>query len=465
MIKVQNRNILESFLNLINNSILMSKPIRINNKKISFNKKINIEGDKSLSIRWALLASQATGISKAYKILRSEDVLSTLNCLKKLGVKIKLKKEYCEVLGKGLNSFKYKNNITLDVGNSGTLGRLLLGLLVHSKKKIKLVGDKSLSKRDFSRVIQPLKKFGATFDSNNKSSLPLSIMGSKSIKPINYFEYRGSAQCKSSVMLAALNTPGETSIKAKKSRDHTELFFKYLKVPIKIKKTKKFDFIKIKGVKKILPLQYKVPADISSTAFFIVLTALSKNSTLLIRNVNINPSRIGVITILKKMGIKIFFKNKKNYKGENVADIFVKSSQKLNSINCPSYLNSSAIDEFLIIFLVAAKATGVSYFKDLSELNQKESPRLEWGSKILNMMGVKTKLTHNSIKIYGNPDLEIPNLIKIRDYLKDHRIFMMSTIAALTCGGKWEIHDPDSIKTSFPSFLKIIKKLNKNEEI
>ena len=439
----------------------MSKPIIINNKKISFNKKINIEGDKSLSIRWALLASQATGISRAYKILRSEDVLSTLDCIKKLGVKIKLKKEYCEILGKGLNSYNYKNNITLDVGNSGTLGRLLLGLLVHSKKKIKLIGDKSLSKRDFSRVIQPLKKFGARFYSNNKSSLPVSIMGSKSTKPINYFEYRGSAQCKSSVMLAALNTPGETTIKAKKSRDHTELLFKHLKVPIKIKKTKKFDFIKVEGIKKILPLRYKVPADISSTAFFIVLTALSKNSTLLIKNVNINPSRIGVITILKKMGIKIFFRNKKNYKGEMVADIFVKTSKKLNSINCPSYLNSSAIDEFLIIFLVAAKATGISYFRNLSELNQKESPRLEWGSKILNMMGVKTKLTSHSIKIYGNPNLEITNLIKIKNYLKDHRIFMMSTIAALTCGGKWEIHEPDSIKTSFPSFLKIIKNLNK----
>jgi 3-phosphoshikimate 1-carboxyvinyltransferase len=266
-------------------------------------------------------------------------------------------------------------------------------------------------------------------------------------------------------MLAALNTSGITSIKAKKSRNHTELLFQYLKIPIKIKKTKKFDHIKIKGKKEIHSFNYTVPADISSSAFFIVLTALSNNSKLLIKNVNINPSRTGVIKILKKMGVKILLKNKKNYKGEKISDIFVKSSKKIKSINCPPSLNASAIDEFLIIFLVAARANGVSYFRELSELNQKESPRLKWGSKILNMMGVKTELTNHSIKIYGEPKLKLIKPIIIKKYLKDHRVFMMSTIAALTCGGKWQIHDLDSIKTSFPSFLKIIKKLNENKNI
>ena len=168
---------------------------------------------------------------------------------------------------------------------------------------------------------------------------------------------------------------------------------------------------------------------------------------------------MGVIVILKKMGAKISLKNKRNYRGEKIADILIKSSNNLSAINCPSELNSSAIDEFLVIFLVAAKAKGISYFKDLSELNQKESPRLNWGSKILNMMGIKTELTKDSIKIYGQPNLEITKLITIKNYLKDHRIFMMSTIAALTCGGKWKIHDKDSIDTSFPSFLKTIKKI------
>ena len=439
----------------------MGELLKINQKIRSFNKKISIEGDKSLSIRWALLASQANGKSRAYKLLKSEDVLSTLNCLRKLGIVVKFKNNYCEIIGKGLNGFNYKNNLTLNAGNSGTLSRLILGLLVHSKKKIKIIGDKSLSKRDFSRIIQPLKKFGARFYSKQKNKLPLSIEGSKATNPINYFENKGSAQCKSSVMLAALNTTGTTIIKDKKSRNHTELLFQYLKIPITIKKTKNFDYIKVKGKKKISSFDYTIPADISSSAFFIVLTTLSKNSKLLIKNVNINPSRTGILEILKKMGIKILIKNKKNYKGEKIADIFVKSSKKIKAINCPPNLNSSAIDEFLIIFLVAARANGISYFRELSELNQKESPRLKWGSKILNMMGVKTELTNHSIKIYGDPNLKIKKIIKIKEYLKDHRVFMMSVIAALTCGGQWQINDSDSIKTSFPSFLKIIKELNK----
>ena len=438
----------------------MKNPLIIISKVRPYSKIIHIDGDKSLSIRWALLASQAIGKSRAYKLLRSEDVLSTLNCLKTLGIKVILKKEYCDVYGKGINSFSYKKRLIINVGNSGTLGRLILGLLTHSTKKIKLIGDKSLSKRDFSRVTKPLGKFGAKFFSKNKDKLPLSIIGTKFAKPITYVEDRGSAQCKSSVMFAALNTKGKTFIKARKSRDHSELLFKYLKIPIKIKKTKKFDFINILGKKEFKAFNYRIPADISSSAFFIVLTALSENSKLLIKNVNINPSRTGVIKILLKMGVRILLKNKKNYKGEKVADIFIKSSKNLKAINCPSYLNSSAIDEFLIIFLIAARAKGISHFKDISELNQKESPRLDWGSKILNMMGVKTELTKDSIKIYGQPNLEIKKLIVIKNYLKDHRIFMMSTIAALTCGGRWKIYDKDSINTSFPSFLKIIKKIN-----
>ena len=159
------------------------------------------------------------------------------------------------------------------------------------------------------------------------------------------------------------------------------------------------------------------------------------------------------------MGIKIDLKNVKNYKGEKIADIHVKSVKSIKPINCPSEYNSSAIDEFLVIFLVAAKANGTSYFRNLSELNQKESPRLKWGYKILNKMGVKTAITNNSIKIIGNPNLKINKKIIIQKYLKDHRVFMTSVIAALVFGGNWTIYDKDSIKTSFPSFLKIIKDL------
>ena len=438
----------------------MSEKLIIKNRIKKFNKIISVNGDKSLSIRWVLLASQATGKSRAYNLLMSEDVYAALDSIKKLGIKVKIYKNCCEIFGNGINGFQYKKNLTIDARNSGTLGRLILGLLVKSPYKIKLIGDKSLSKRDFARVTLPLELFGAKFYYKTRNKLPLSILGSQSVKGISYLENKGSAQCKSSVMLAALNASSTTSIKAKKSRNHSELLFKYLKIPIKIKKTKKYDFIDIKKPKKIKAFDYQIPGDISSSAFFMVLTTLSENSKLLITNVNVNPSRTGVINILKKMGAKIILKNQRSYRGEKIADILIKSSSNLKAINCPSELNSSAIDEFLVIFLVAAKAKGISYFKDMSELNQKESPRLNWGSKILNMMGVKTELTKDSIKIYGQPNLKIIKKIIVRNYLKDHRVFMMSTIAALTYGGEWEIHDKDSINTSFPSFLKIIKKIN-----
>ena len=435
----------------------MNKFLKINNKIKPFKKKITIEGDKSISIRWALLASQSEGKSIAANILRSEDVLSTLNSLKKLGVKIKLTKKNCEIKGLGLNGFKSKN-VTLNAGNSGTFGRLMLGLLTHAKFKTKIIGDSSLSKRDFTRVIKPLKKFGANFLTNS-GKLPITVKGTTNPKPINYVETKGSAQVKSSIMLAALNTKGTTIIKAKKSRNHTELLFKYLKIPMKITKKQNYDLIKINGLKKIKKLNYKIPSDISSSAFFIVLTILSDNSELIIKNVNINSSRIGILKIINLMNIKIKLQNIRSYKGEKIADLFIVSQKNIKPINCPENLNSASIDEFLLIFLLAAKANGISYFKNLSELNEKESPRLIWGSKILNLMGIKNIVTDSSIKIFGNPNLKIDKKITIKNFLKDHRVFMTSVVAALTFGGAWNISDKDSINTSFPSFISKIKEL------
>ena len=435
--------------------------VKVEKKIQKFNKNLAIEGDKSLSIRWALLASQSSAKCKSFNLLLSEDVLNTLKCLKKLGVKIKISKKFCEIIGVGLNGFKYKKNLILDAGNSGTLSRLIMGLLVHSKYKIILKGDKSLSKRDFFRVTKPLKRFGSSFNTN-LGKLPIKIMGTNNPEPIYYQETKGSAQCKSAVMLAALNTNGETIIKAKKSRDHTELLFKYLRLPIKIFKKSKYDVIKIKGKSKIPELNYNIPSDISSSSFFIVLTALTKNSKLKIKNVNINPSRTGILDILKMMGIGVKKEKKRNYKGEKIADLVIKSTKKIKPINCPARLNSSAIDEFLLIFLVAARADGISKFVGLSELNQKESPRLKWGSRILDELGVKNIITKDSITIYGNPNLQVNKKIIIKHFLKDHRVFMTSVIAALAFGGQWQIYDQDSIKTSFPSFLKKIKYLGAN---
>jgi 3-phosphoshikimate 1-carboxyvinyltransferase len=438
----------------------MSNSTKINNKIDSFNKTITVPGDKSLSIRWVLFSSMAQGNSKAFNLLLSDDVLAAISAVKKLGINVQINKKSCTIFGNGLDGYNYKKNITINAENSGTLGRLIMGILIDSPYKIKIIGDKSLSRRDFKRIAEPLNKFGANIKLTKKG-LPLTIEGKKKLYPIRYLEHKGSAQCKSSVIFAGLKTEGKTFIKAKKSRNHTELLCKYLNLPIKVKKTKKYDLIEVSKAKKIKPLNYKIPSDISSAAFFIVLTALSNNSKLLIKNVNINLSRIGIITILKKMGVNIKFKNKQKYKGEVIADIFVTSSKKLTAINCPSKLNSGAIDEFLVIFLVAAKSNGVSYFKDIGELNQKESPRLKWASKILNKMGVKTITTDSSIKIFGNPNLKINKKIVIKGYLKDHRVFMTSVIASLAFGGTWDIHDKDSIKTSFPTFLSIINDLTK----
>tara|TARA_B100001057_G_scaffold335954_1_gene336700 strand:+ start:1427 stop:2746 length:1320 start_codon:yes stop_codon:yes gene_type:complete len=437
----------------------MSNTIIIKKRLKKFKKKIFVSGDKSISIRWVLLASLASGISKAQNLLISEDVKASIKTIRKLGIKVIVNKKFCKIYGKGIDGYRYKKNLTLNAENSGTLGRLILGLLINTSKPMRLVGDKSLSTRDFKRITDPLSKFGGMFKLKNKKNLPLTIYGSKNIKPISYIEQKGSAQCKSAVIFAGMRANGKTFIKAKKSRNHTELMCEYLKLPIKVKNKVNYDLITIEKVKKIKPFNYKIPSDISSSAFFIVLTALSKKSKLVIKDVNINSSRTGIITILKKMGVKIIFENIKIYKGEKLADIKIEGGRKLKAIKCPTKFNSGAIDEFLVIFLAAAKAKGVSYFKDLAELNQKESPRLKWSAKILNILGIKNVLTNNSIKIYGEPNLRIDKKIIIKNYLKDHRIFMTCVIAALSFGGEWHIHDKDSINTSFPNFLRILNDL------
>ena len=439
----------------------MSNSVIIKKKINKFKKIISVSGDKSISIRWVLFSSLANGVSLANNLLKSEDVIAALKAIKKLGIKSKLKKDYCKIYGKGFDGYKYKKNITIDAANSGTLGRLILGLLINTPYPIKIIGDKSLSKRDFKRISDPLSEFGAKFKLKKNKYLPLTIYGGQKLKKIKYVETKGSAQCKSSVIFGGMRSDGTSVIKAKKSRNHTEILCKHLNLPVRIKTNKNYDEIKVSKVKNIKPINYSIPSDISSSAFFIALTALSDNSELKIKNVNINSSRIGMIHILRKMGVKIIFENKKIYKGEKIADIKIKSAKNLKPINCAKNLNSGAIDEFLVIFLVAAKAKGVSYFKGLSELNQKESPRLKWGAKILNKMGIKNISTNDSIKIFGNPNLLINNKIVIKDYLKDHRVFMTSVVAALSFGGEWKIYDKDSIKTSFPDFLKIISRLKK----
>ena len=283
------------------------------------------------------------------------------------------------------------------------MARSILGLCSSINNKIKLIGDKSLSKRDFSRVIKPLNLFGVSIRSR-KGMLPLDLIGSEFLRPINFVERKGSAQIKTCIILSAINTHGITKIKAIKSRDHTELMLKSFNYPIKIVRKKKYDLIDVEGMKQFKSFEYKVPGDISSASFFIVLTLLSKNSELLIKNININPSRIGIIKILNLMNAQIRIINKKKYKGEKIGDIKIKSVNNFKSINCPKSLNSFAIDEFILIFLIACKSKGISKFKNLEELNQKESPRLDIAIKFMQMMGIKVVRKNNDIKIYDVSD-------------------------------------------------------------
>ncbi len=436
----------------------MANHISIRHKLTNFNKRIEVSADKSISIRAVLLASQAVGISKISNLLESEDVLNSLKTIKKLGIHYTKQGNIYKIHGFGLNGFNIKKNLVLNAGNSGTLARIILGLLVKSKTQVKLIGDKSLSKRDFYRVIKPLKLFGVNITSKN-NNLPIKIIGTDFLRPIKYNENIGSAQVKTCIIFSALNTPGITQINSKSSRNHTELMLKSLGYPIKIIKKSGYEKILIQGLHQFNCFEYEIPGDISSASFFIVLTLLSKNSKMIIEKVNTNRSRIGLITILNKMGAKIDLKNKKKYNGEEISDIHVRSIKNLKSINCPQRLNSSAIDEFLIIFLVAAKAKGISKFRDLGEMNKKESKRLDLAVKFLKLIGVKVDRFENDINIHGNPDLVLSKSYEMKNFLKDHRIFFLCCITALTLGGKWKINDKDSINTSFPEFLKILEEI------
>ena len=441
-------------------SIIIKKKIK------SFKKNLTVDGDKSISHRFFLIASQAIGVSSASGILESEDILCTINALKKLGIRIIKKKKKYFVYGNGLGSFKIKNNLKIDCGNSGSLARLLIGLLAPYPCEFKLTGDKSLVKRPMSRITIPLKKFGMSFYPKNKKTLPLNVVGSEMLVPIEHDEKIGSAQVKSSIILASLNTPGITKIKEfKKSRDHTENMLKFSGADITIKKHKKYNLISIKGFEDFNAFNFSVPGDISSAAFIIAMTLLNKKSKVKIMNVNINNTRLGFIKILKKMNAKIEITNKKNICGENRGDILI-SSSKLKAINCPKNLVPSAIDEFPILMILAAASNGISNFSGLNELKNKESDRLSLMNNILNKIGIKTKLKNDSIKIYGNPFLSLNKSYYIKT-MYDHRIAMsVFCLSQLFCyNGKIIISDCHSISTSFPSFLKLMKKLGASYEI
>jgi len=437
------------------------------NKKINkYNRTIKVDSDKSLSLRALILASQCIGVSKIKNLLKSEDVLNCIKALKKLGVKIIKKNNVYFVYGNGLNSFKNsKKLIKIYVGNSGTTARLLSGLLSTQNSKYYLYGDKSMNKRDMSRVIYPLQKVGCFFYPPKKTTLPLLIEGTSMPLSQKHIEKKGSAQVKSLILLSALSTPGITSIEEKKiSRNHTEIFLKEINANIKVKKLRRGNLITLKGQKNLYSFNYTVFSDPSSASFLVALTLLTPGSKLIIKKVICNSTRIGFFKILKdKMNANIKIKNLKKISGELIGDIIIKSSI-LKPVNCPKEIVPSLIDEFCILFVIASLTKGLSKFTGINELRHKESDRIKNMEKGFNKIGIKTKSTKDSLKIYGNPNIKIKKTLNIFSN-GDHRIAMSWAILGLVLEGKLKIHNFETVDTSFPNFIKLIRDVGGKIEI
>ena len=444
-----------------------SKSFNLNiNKKIPpFSKTINVDSDKSISIRSFLIGAISRNITSTTNVLESEDVLSTINCLKKLGVKIKKKKSKSyQIYGKGLGSLATKNNAQLFFGNSGTLARLLIGILSTTPNiKAKIKGDKSLNKRSMKKLILLMSEFGATFLPKNKFNFPLKLISTQMPIGIQY-EAGISAQLKSAVILAGLNSYGNTEIiENERSRNHTENMLSKNSQAIKIYQNRK-KIIKIFGKKFLNPLNINVPGDPSSAAFFTALTLLNSKSNLIIKNVGLNSTRTGFYRLLKKHGANIKFKNLKIKDKEPRGNIVVKSCN-LKPIKASKEYYVNSTDEYPILFVIAALTKGISVFKGIEDLANKESNRIKEMQNLLNQIGIKTKAGNDQLKIFGKGLIDArERKVKISN-LGDHRICMSAFILSILTGAKTTIKNFDTVFTSSPSFLKIMKSLGAKFEI
>ena len=441
--------------------------VSVSKKVRPYKKTIFVDQDKSISIRSFLISSICQNISVVKNALESEDVFSVINCLKKLGVKILKKKkgEYL-VYGKGLGSYYAKKNTIINCGNSGTTARLLISIISTTPNiKVKIIGDKSLSKRSMKKLIDLMKMFGATFFPKNKVTFPLTVKSSN--MPIGIKYAAGiSAQLKSAVMLAALNANGVTEIiEYKKSRDHTENMLLNNSDIIKIKKDEKGqNYIRIFGKKILNSQKISISGDPSSAAFFTALTLLTPKANLKIKNVGLNPRRIGFYKLLKKNGAKIEFKKIKRVNNELVGDIEVRYSN-LRALKAGPEYYVSATDEYPILFITAALTKGISIFKGISDLANKESNRILEMKKILSQINIKSKISKDAFKIYGQGIVAAGKRKVFVTNLGDHRICMSAFILALVTGVKTKIKNFETVFTSSPSFLKIMKKLGAQFEI
>ena len=431
----------------------------ISNKSSNLSGEILVPGDKSISHRALIIGSMVTGKVKIKNLLESDDVVATLKALKTLGIKIKKNKNIWEVFGNGIGNLS-GSDFSLDMGNSGTGSRLLMGLIAGSDVEATILGDESLSKRPMKRIIKPLMKSGAIFDDPSNNNLPIKIRGSKIPLPHEYNSPVASAQIKSSVLLAGLSSTGNTTvIEPTLSRDHTERMLKYLGANISTTQLpNSYWKINLEGLPYLKPLDIEIPSDPSSAAFPVVASIITPNSAIKIFNVCINDLRMGLYNSLIDMGANISFSNRREINGEPIADISAKYSI-LKGIKIPKSRVASMIDEFPILSIAAIKATGDTIMDGIEELRFKETDRIYAMSEGLRSIGIETKDKKDSMIIKGKgPDYSINGNVTINSRL-DHRIAMSFLCLGLITVNPIKVVDTDTIKSSFPSFFEIMNKI------
>jgi len=419
--------------------------------------------DKSISHRAIILASISEGKSIIKNFLCAEDPLRTVNAFQQMGIEIGGVKgsrgqgfkgsEDIVIYGKGLDGLKNPLDI-IDCGNSGTTMRLLCGVLAGQPFRATLTGDESLRKRPMQRVITPLTEMGARIIS--KAGYPPITIEGGSLKPINYRSPIASAQVKSAILLAGLYCDGVTTIhEPDKSRDHTERMLKAQGADIKIEgltiKVQGFKDLKVKGLR---PLTITIPGDFSSASFLIAAGIIVPGSEILIKDVGINPTRIGLLKILEIMGAPIRIENKGKQSGEPVADLYVRHSP-LKGVTIGGDLVLRAIDEFPILCVAASVAEGVTKITGAGELRVKESDRIASMARELRKMGVSVEELKDGIIVTGRERLKS---VTVQSY-GDHRVAMAMAIAGLVADGETIVQDTACVDTSFPGFMEMLRKL------
>ena len=413
---------------------------------------ITVPGDKSISHRAVMFGSLAYGKTIVKGLLTGDDCLNTIECFRKLGVTIHLDGDYVEIEGKGMEGLVEPNEV-LDVGNSGTTIRLLLGILANLPFHTTVIGDASIAKRPMGRVTEPLRQMGAKIDGrNNGNYTPLSIRGG-GLKAIEFQSPVASAQVKSCVLLAGLAADGETAvIEPEESRNHTERMLRAFGYEVKEDGLKK----SLVGGGKLTATTIDVPGDISSAAFLLVGAAILPDSELTIENVGMNQTRTGIIDVLQQMGANIDINNLRGEELEPSADITIRHAQ-LQAVEIGGDITPRLIDEIPIIALAATQAEGVTIIKDAAELKVKETNRIDAVVEELTKMGAKIEATDDGMKIYG----KTPLTPAVGDSRGDHRIGMMLAIAGLLANGETSIENSDAISISYPGFFEQLEELRK----